>query len=223
MDKSFLFKIDRSFDGFFSSFGVAIVLCTLLVSIGKSIAYYYFVYVILAFLIILFGFASYNYYVTAEKNGIGQRFFKEINSSNSVDDKKRKKSRPISRIRSDDFHIRTPNDNTINTEQKIIRESSLKIVGGKVIGNTDVMPGTLKKEHEEANLNLRVIYGPLFRKVGQEQTAVKALNSQRGSEGDLPKSGLKKEKKASNIVKRIMLNTNRCPKRMKKKSAVQAL
>ena len=54
-------NIDRSFDGFFYSFGIALGICTLLVSIGKLLSHYYFVYIIIIFLVILITLASYDY------------------------------------------------------------------------------------------------------------------------------------------------------------------
>ena len=54
-------KIDRSFEGFFTSFAKAIIICTLIVSIGKSVTYYYFLYIVICFLLILIILAVYDY------------------------------------------------------------------------------------------------------------------------------------------------------------------
>ena len=67
---------DKSFDGFFNSFGVALVLCTLLVSIGKVISYYYFLYIIIFCVLIIFPLAIYDY-----------RRYKDTNTSASCKQK----------------------------------------------------------------------------------------------------------------------------------------
>ena len=46
-------KIDRSYEGFINSFGVAISICTLLVSIGKYITSFYFLYIVACLFLIL--------------------------------------------------------------------------------------------------------------------------------------------------------------------------
>lgn len=60
-------KVDKSFDDFFVSFGVAIVTCTLLVSLGKLISYYYFIYISLSFLVLIVSLAVYEYYTNMIK------------------------------------------------------------------------------------------------------------------------------------------------------------
>ena len=56
-------KLDKTFQGFLNSFGIAIITCTLIVSIGKYITPYYFFYSITSLLIILIILTSYNYYI----------------------------------------------------------------------------------------------------------------------------------------------------------------
>lgn len=57
-----LLKLDRGYDELFASIGVALVICTLLVSIGKALTYYYFIYITVIFLLILIGFGIYHYH-----------------------------------------------------------------------------------------------------------------------------------------------------------------
>ena len=55
-------KIDRSYEDFFYSFGVALTICTLLVSVGKLITYYYFFYIVICSLLIIISLMIYDYY-----------------------------------------------------------------------------------------------------------------------------------------------------------------
>ena len=59
-------KMDKSYEAFFYSLGVAIIICTLLVSIGKLITYYYFLYIVVCSLLILFSLVIYDYYTYQE-------------------------------------------------------------------------------------------------------------------------------------------------------------
>ena len=52
---------ERSYQSCFNSFGIATITCTLLVSIGKSITSYYFVYIICSFLMVIPPLVIYNY------------------------------------------------------------------------------------------------------------------------------------------------------------------
>ena len=54
-------KIDSSYEDLFSSLGVAIVICILVVSIGKSVTHYYFVYIVVFLLLLITILAVYDY------------------------------------------------------------------------------------------------------------------------------------------------------------------
>ena len=55
-------EMDWSYEDFFYSVGVAIITCTLLVSVGKSITYYYFFYIVNCSLLIVISTTIYDYY-----------------------------------------------------------------------------------------------------------------------------------------------------------------
>ena len=59
---SIVMKTDRSYEDFFSSLGVALIICTLIVSIGKLITQYYFCYIIICSLLIIISLMVYDYY-----------------------------------------------------------------------------------------------------------------------------------------------------------------
>ena len=54
-------KVGRSYDDFFYSLRIALITCTLIVSIGKSITYYYFLYIILCSILIIIAMIIYDY------------------------------------------------------------------------------------------------------------------------------------------------------------------
>ena len=54
-------KIDESYEDFFYSLGVALIICTLFVSIGKLITDYYFLYVVICSLLIIVSLTIYDY------------------------------------------------------------------------------------------------------------------------------------------------------------------
>ena len=54
-------KLDRNYDDFFNSVGFAIVLCTMIVAVGKSITNYYFFYIITFVVLLILSMAIYNY------------------------------------------------------------------------------------------------------------------------------------------------------------------
>ena len=54
-------KVGRTYEDFFSSFGGAIIACTLLVSIGKLITDYYLLYIVVCSLLIMISLMIYDY------------------------------------------------------------------------------------------------------------------------------------------------------------------
>ena len=65
-----LTKLDRSYDGFFNYLGFAVILCTLLVSVGKLITCYYFFYIITLLILILISLTIFDYYCVDDSKSI---------------------------------------------------------------------------------------------------------------------------------------------------------
>ena len=55
-------RVDSSYDFFFYSLGMAVITCTLVVSVGKSITDYYFVCIVICSLVVIISLTFYGYY-----------------------------------------------------------------------------------------------------------------------------------------------------------------
>lgn len=64
------FKQDNTFNGFISSIGFAVVVATLLVSIGKMVSYYYFIYTLLIIFILLAVLMGLDYHRSVTLHGL---------------------------------------------------------------------------------------------------------------------------------------------------------
>ena len=83
-------KIGTTYEDFFSSLGDALITCTLLVSIGKLITYYYFLHIIICSLLIVGSLMIYDYKYKAEKSKLRKAGEEQYSSASKLVTSKKK-------------------------------------------------------------------------------------------------------------------------------------
>lgn len=145
----FTMKVDRSYDYMFISFADAIIIGTLLVSVGRYMSPYYFIYLIIAIILILIGLELYKYSTYHESHISAQAI--ELPKFEPIRIKQHRKGSPF----------------PLSSKKSINHKKS---TGSSVVGSSQVTQGSRKNSKWETVRKSVVKREPLYINVSEDIT-----------------------------------------------------
>ena len=135
-------KVDGSYEEFFSSIGIAIITCTLLVSVGKYITCYYFLYIVACLLLALMSLTIYDYKYGGESRNLEEAGEVQYSSTTKLTISKKKNIKH--KLMSVDKYSAN------NCKEVVLRKRpSMKKENRQYLREADIILGQLRRSKSE--------------------------------------------------------------------------